>query len=193
MFDIIVSSVSLIVLSPVFLVISLIVKIDDPKGGVFFTHKRVGKNGKEIPVFKFRTMVSNAEELISNFTGELRDEFYKNFKLEKDPRVTKVGQFLRKTSLDELPQLLNIFLGHLSVVGPRPVTKEETLRYGDKRDVLLSVRPGLTGYWAVNGRNKTNYDERIKLELFYVEHRGFLLDLKIILKTFSAVFKCDAS
>lgn len=192
-FDIILSSVSLILLSPVFLIISLIIKLDDPKGGVFFAHRRVGKNGKEIDIYKFRSMVHNAEELIERFTPEQKEEYHKNFKLDHDPRITRVGKFLRRTSLDELPQLLNIFLGQLSVVGPRPVLEEETQLYGDNRDLFLSVRPGLTGYWAVNGRSTIDYDERIRLELYYVEHRSLLLDIKIIFKTFAAVFRCDGA
>lgn len=192
-FDIAVSFVSMIVLSPVFLVISIMVKADDPKGRVFFAHKRVGKNGSEIKIYKFRTMVHNAEELIAQFTPEQKEAYYRNFKLDNDPRVTRIGKILRKASLDELPQLLNIFLGQLSIVGPRPVLEEETQRYGDKRDLLLSVRPGLTGYWAVNGRNTTDYDERIRLELYYVENRSILLDLEIIFKTFATVFKGEGA
>lgn len=190
-FDIVVSVISLIVLSPVFLVLSIIIKIDDPKGKVFFIHKRVGKNDTELKLFKFRSMVHNAEDIIEELSPEEKEEYFKNFKLENDPRVTKIGKILRKTSLDELPQLFNILIGNLSIVGPRPVLQEETLLYKDKRDLLLSVKPGLTGYWAVNGRNHNRYDDRIKLELYYVRHRSVLLDIKIILKTFIAVFKTE--
>ena len=123
--DILLSAIGLVVLSPVFLTIGIIVKLDS-KGTVFFKHKRIGKNGEEIYIYKFRTMISGAEQMIKNFDEEQMKEFKENYKLEHDPRVTKVGDFLRKTSLDELPQIWNIFKGDLSIVGPRPITKEET-------------------------------------------------------------------
>ncbi len=192
-FDILISVISMIVLFPVFLILAIMVKIDDPKGKVFFGHKRVGKNGKEITIFKFRSMVHNAEELINSFTEEQKREYYSSFKLENDPRVTRLGKFLRKTSLDELPQLLNIIRGDISLIGPRPVTEKETQLYGKDRELLLSVTPGLTGYWAVNGRSLTDYDERIKLELYYVCNRSLMLDIKILLKTFVTVFKHEGA
>ena len=192
-FDIVVSLVATIVLSPVILILAIAVKVDDPQGKVFFAHKRVGKNGREIKILKFRSMVHNAEELIEQFTPEQKEEYYKNFKLDNDPRITKLGNFLRKTSLDELPQLLNIFFGDISLVGPRPVLERETQLYGKDRSLLLSVKPGLTGYWAVNGRSTTDYDERIQLELYYVRNRSFWLDIKIIFKTFTAVFKGEGA
>lgn len=186
--DIVCSLFCLIVLSPVFLILALLVKTTS-KGPVFFAHKRVGKNGKAIKIYKFRSMVTNAEELINSFTPEQKAEYEKNYKLENDPRVTKVGQFLRKTSLDELPQLLNILKGDLSIVGPRPVMEVETQTYGKYRSMLLSVKPGLTGFWAANGRNNTTYKRRRAMEIYYVKNRSLLLDIKIILKTFISVFK----
>lgn len=183
LFDIICSGLALVVLSPFFLVIAIIIKAEDPAGPVFFSHKRVGMNGKIIRIYKFRSMVSNAEELIKHFTPEQRREYEENFKLENDPRITRIGNFLRKSSLDELPQLLNILNGTLSIVGPRPVVPDELEKYGDKQDKFLSAKPGLTGYWQANGRSDTTYEERVDMELYYVDHCSFRLDIKIIFKT----------
>jgi len=191
-FDFLVSLFALIVLSPIFLIFAIIIKIDS-KGSVFFKHKRIGKNGKYIYIYKFRTMVENAEELIQKFSKKQKEEFEKNFKLDNDPRITKVGKFLRKTSLDELPQLINILKGEMSLVGPRPVVDGEIDKYGFKKNKFLSVTPGLTGYWACNGRSDIDYDERIKMELYYVDHCSLILDIKIILKTVVAVIKKEGA
>lgn len=187
-FDIVCSLIGLIVLSPVFIILSILVKTTS-EGPVFFAHKRVGKGGKTIKIYKFRSMVTNAEELIKQFTPEQKAEYEKSFKLENDPRITKVGNFMRKTSLDELPQLINILKGDISVVGPRPVMDVETQIYGNYRNMLLSVKPGLTGFWAANGRSHTTYTRRRAMEIYYVKNRSVLLDLKIIFKTFISVFK----
>lgn len=146
--DVILASVALILLSPLFAIIAIAIKIDS-KGPVFFAHKRIGKNGKIIKLYKFRSMVINAEELIKSFTPEQMREYKENYKLTNDPRITKVGKFLRKTSLDELPQLINIINGDLSIIGPRPVVADELEKYGVNKDKFLSVTPGLTGYWQV--------------------------------------------
>lgn len=191
-FDIVWSLIGLIVLSPVFIILSILVKTTS-EGPVFFAHKRVGKGGKTIKIYKFRSMVTNAEELIKQFTPEQKAEYEKNFKLENDPRVTKVGNFMRKTSLDELPQLINILKGDISIVGPRPVMDVETKIYGNYRDMLLSVKPGLTGFWAANGRSHTTYTRRRAMEIYYVKNRSVLLDLKIIFKTFISVFKREGA
>lgn len=191
-FDIVCSSVALIVLSPVFLILAIAVKATS-EGPVFFAHKRVGKNGKTLNIYKFRSMVTNAEELIKHFTPEQKAEYEKNFKLENDPRVTKIGKFMRKTSLDELPQLLNILKGDLSIVGPRPVMEVETEIYGNYRDMLLSVKPGLTGFWAANGRSCTTYTRRRAMEICYIKNRSLCFDLKIILKTVTSVFKGEGA
>ncbi len=190
--DIVCSLLSLIILSPVFLILAILVKTTS-KGPVLFAHKRVGKNGKEIKIYKFRSMVTNAEELIKSFTPDQKAEYEKNYKLENDPRVTKVGKFLRKTSLDELPQLFNILKGDLSIVGPRPVMDVETQIYGKYRSMLLSVKPGLTGFWAANGRSDTTYKRRRAMEIYYVKNRSLLLDIKIIFKTFISVFKGEGA
>ncbi len=191
-FDIVCSLVALIILSPVFLIMAILVKTTS-EGPAFFAHKRVGKNGKEIKIYKFRSMVTNAEELIKQFTPEQKAEYEKNFKLENDPRITKVGKFMRKTSLDELPQLLNILKGDISIVGPRPIMEVETEIYGNYRDMLLSVKPGLTGFWAVNGRSDTTYTRRRAMEIYYVKNRSLWLDIKIIFKTFVSVFKGEGA
>lgn len=191
-FDIVCSLIGLIVLSPVFIILSILVKTTS-EGPVFFAHKRVGKGGKTIKIYKFRSMVTNAEELIKQFTPEQKAEYEKNFKLENDPRVTKVGNFMRKTSLDELPQLINILKGDISIVGPRPVMDVETQIYGNYRNMLLSVKPGLTGFWAANGRSHTTYTRRRAMEIYYVKNRSVLLDLKIIFKTFISVFKREGA
>lgn len=191
-FDIVWSLIGLIVLSPVFIILSILVKTTS-EGPVFFAHKRVGKGGKTIKIYKFRSMVTNAEELIKQFTPEQKAEYEKNFKLENDPRVTKVGNFMRKTSLDELPQLINILKGDISIVGPRPVMDVETQIYGNYRNMLLSVKPGLTGFWAANGRSHTTNTRRRAMEIYYVKNRSVLLDLKIIFKTFISVFKREGA
>lgn len=185
--DIFCSAIAIILLSPLFIIISIAIKATS-EGPVIFVHKRVGKNGKEIGIYKFRSMVVNAEALIEKFTPEQKEEFQKNFKLENDPRITKIGKFLRKTSLDELPQLFNILKGDLSIVGPRPVMEVETEIYGKYKDMLLSVKPGLTGFWAANGRSDTSYKKRRAMEIYYVKNRSLLFDIKIIFKTIISVF-----
>lgn len=153
--DIILSIIGLIILSPVFLIIALIIKIDS-KGPVFFKHKRVGKNGKIIYIYKFRTMYNHAEDMIQNFNEEQMREFKESYKLQNDPRITKIGETLRKTSLDELPQIFNILKGDLSIIGPRPVIEEELEKYGENKDKFLSITPGLTGYWGANRKKFNN-------------------------------------
>lgn len=190
--DIICSAIAIILLSPFFIIISIAIKATS-KGPVIFVHKRVGKNGKKIGIYKFRSMVMNAEELIEKFTPEQKEEFKKNFKLKNDPRITKIGKFLRKTSLDELPQLFNILKGDLSIVGPRPIIEVETKIYGKYKDMLLSVKPGLTGFWAANGRSDTSYKRRRAMEIYYVKNRSLLFDIKIIFKTVISVFKGDGA
>lgn len=190
--DIICSAIAIILLSPFFIIISIAIKATS-KGPVIFVHNRVGKNGKKIGIYKFRSMVMNAEELIKEFTPEQKAEFQKNFKLENDPRITKIGKFLRKTSLDELPQLFNVLKGDLSLVGPRPIIQKETEIYGEYKDMLLSIKPGLTGFWAANGRSDTSYKRRRAMEIYYVKKRSLLFDIKIIFKTVISVFKGDGA
>lgn len=190
--DIACSAIAIILLSPFFIIISIAIKATS-KGPAIFVHKRVGKNGKEIGIYKFRSMVMNAEELIKEFTPEQKAEFQKNFKLENDPRITKIGKFLRKTSLDELPQLFNVLKGDLSLVGPRPIIQKETEIYGEYKKMLLSVKPGLTGFWAANGRSSTSYKRRRAMEIYYVKNRSLLFDIKILFKTVISVFKGEGA
>ncbi len=190
--DVILSTIGLILLSPLFFVIICAIKLDS-KGPAFFAHKRIGKNGKTIYIYKFRTMVDNAENLIKKFTPEQLKQFNENFKLEDDPRITKIGKFLRETSLDELPQLLNILKGELSIVGPRPIVNDELEKYGENKEKFLSVTPGLTGYWAANGRSNTTYEERMQMELYYVENASFKIDTNIFFKTIFKVFKKEGA
>lgn len=185
-FDVFVSLVALIFLSPILIVVAILIKVTS-KGPVFFKHKRVGRNGEQFMILKFRTMKINAEDLIKEFTPEQKKEWEQNFKLENDPRITGIGNFLRKTSIDELPQLYNILCGDMSIVGPRPVIEKELEWYGERKSLLLSVRPGLTGYWASHGRSNVEYPKRCDLELFYVKNCSLWLDIKIILKTFISV------
>lgn len=190
--DIIISFIGMIILAPVFLIIAMIIKLDS-KGPVFFVHKRIGKDGKEIGIYKFRTMVDNAEDLIKEFTEEQQKEFRECYKLEHDPRVTKIGNFLRKTSLDELPQVLNILKGDLSIIGPRPVIEEELEKYGKNREKFVSVKPGLTGYWAANGRSDTTYAERVQMELYYIDNISLKLDIQVFFKTIVAVIRKEGA
>ena len=186
------SVISIIVLSPLFIIISLAVKISS-KGSVFFIHERIGFQGKKFKLIKFRTMVDNAEDMIASFNPEQKKEWEENFKLKDDPRITKIGKFLRKTSLDELPQLINILKGDMSFVGPRPIVEDELSWYGDNKEKLLSVKPGLTGWWAVNGRSDVPYPERCDLELYYVDRISFGFDLLILVKTLGAIVRKDGA
>jgi lipopolysaccharide/colanic/teichoic acid biosynthesis glycosyltransferase len=191
-FDVVSSTLLLITLSPLFLILIILVKLDS-KGPVFFGHKRIGYKGEIISVYKFRSMVQNAEEVLKKFTPEQKEEFEKNFKLDDDPRVTKIGAFLRKTSLDELPQLINIIKGDMSVVGPRPIVQKEVVKYGKYADKLFSVKPGLTGFWQANGRSDTTYDERVQMDMYYIDNRSTLLDIKILFKTVIAVIRKEGA
>ena len=190
--DVVFSILALILLAPVFAIIALAIKIES-KGPVFFKHTRVGKNGKIIKIYKFRTMVENAEELIQNFTPEQMKEYKEHYKLAKDPRITKVGRFLRKTSIDELPQFINIVKGEMSLIGPRPVVQEELKKYGINTEKFLSVTPGLTGYWVANGRSCTSYEERMKMELYYVDNMNLKMDIKIFFKTIASVLRREGA
>lgn len=182
-FDIVSCIIVLIILLPIYLLVAIAIKLEDPKGKVFYSHNRIGKDGNVIPVYKFRSMFSNSEELFRQFTPEQKAEFEKFQKLKDDPRVTKVGKFIRKTSLDELPQLVNVIKGEMSVVGPRPIVEKELERYGENSQAYLSVLPGLTGMWQAYGRSDTTYEERIKLDVYYVHNQSFWLDIKIIFNT----------
>ena len=193
-FDLLVSLAAVIVLSPVLLGIALAIRLEDG-GSVLYRAKRVGRYGKPVTVYKFRSMRLHADRLEDMLTPEELAEYHKNYKLTNDPRVTKVGALLRKTSLDELPQLFNILMGQLSLVGPRPVLREETELYGEKRSLLLSCKPGLTGLWQSRGRSNVTYENgrRQEMELQYVRERSLWLDFKILLWTVKAVVRMDGA
>lgn len=194
LFDLVLSLLAVAVLWPVLLIISIAIVVED-RGPVLYKASRVGLGGKSIVVYKFRSMRLHADRLEDMLSPEELEEYRKNYKLKHDPRITKVGAFLRKTSLDELPQLFNILGGSLSLVGPRPVLQEETLLYGQDRDLLLSVKPGLTGLWQSRGRSNVTYEDgaRQALELQYVKNRGFILDIKIMFWTVGAVLRMDGA
>lgn len=190
--DIVGALIALVLFSPIFLIVAIAIKVDS-KGPIIFGHTRKGLNGRDIKVYKFRTMYENSQEIFNNFTKEQKEEFYKNFKLDNDPRVTKIGDFLRRSSLDELPQLINILNGTMSIVGPRPIVEKEVALYGKYSKKLFSVVPGLTGYWQANGRSDTTYEERIKMDMYYIDNRSTLMDIKIIFKTFGSVIKGEGA
>lgn len=193
--DIILSLLGLIILSPVFLLIAILIKKED-HGNVFYKHKRIGHMNKDIYIYKFRSMTNKYktfDEFYQTLSDEQKQEWDENFKLENDPRITKIGKFIRKTSLDELPQIINILKGDMSIIGPRPVVNDEIEKYGNQKAKFLSVKPGLTGYWAANGRSATTYEDRIKLELYYIDHCSLLLDIKIFFKTILTVLKKEGA
>ena len=195
LFDFISSLIMVVILSPIFLLLSIIIKAEDG-GNVFYKHQRVGLNGNKIGVYKFRSMKRNADQLENMLTPEQLEEYRREFKIDNDPRITKIGGFLRRSSLDELPQLINIIKGELSVVGPRPIIEQELSMYsGPDREKFLSAKPGLTGYWQAYARNNATYEsgERQSMELYYVDHACVWLDIKIIFKTIFAVLKRDGA
>ena len=186
------SLIGIILLSPIYIIIAILIKFDSP-GKIVFGHTRKGKGGKDIKVYKFRTMYSNANEIFESFTSEQKEEYYKNFKLDNDPRVTKLGGFLRKTSLDELPQLFNILKGDMTIIGPRPIVEKEISKYGNKAEKLFSVVPGLAGYWQANGRSDTTYEERVEMDMYYIDNMSFYLDVKILFQTAISVLKGEGA
>ena len=188
-FDIVFSAGVCIVLAVPVVAACVAIEIDSP-GKPFFRQERVGKNGKPIYIFKLRTMVSDAHEHPEKYmSAKQLVQWKREQKVDDDPRVTRVGKFLRRTSLDELPQFLNVLAGDLSVIGPRPVTFEETFEYGDARDEVLSCKPGITGWWAATDRNDSTWEsgQRQARELFYVRHQSFGLDARVFFKSFKAM------
>lgn len=180
--DIVGALCGLIFLSPVFIIVAVLIKLEDSQGPVFFKQIRVGKDEKEFGMYKFRSMVTDAEE-------KLKDLLQHNevsgamFKMKEDPRVTKVGKFIRKTSIDELPQLINVLKGEMSLVGPRPPLSREVKEYTTYDKQRLKVTPGCTGLWQVSGRSNIGFEEMVELDLSYIQNRNLLLDIKIIFKT----------
>ena len=190
-FVLISSGLFLIVFSWLYLILAICVKCSDG-GPVFYRHPRVGKNGKTIYIPKFRSMKRNADRLEDMLTPEQLAQYKREYKIDNDPRITRLGKFLRRTSLDELPNVWAIFVGNISVIGPRPLMREEVEeKYGADAEKLLSVKPGMIGWWAANGRSNCTYEsgERQRLELYYVDHCSVGLDIKIIFKTIVGVFR----
>lgn len=189
--DIILSIIGLIGLSPLFIVVSVLIKINDPDGGVFFKQERVGKNGNTFYMYKFRSMVSNAEMLLNDIM-HLNEVEGAMFKIKDDPRITKIGKFLRKTSLDELPQLWNVVKGEMSLVGPRPPLLKEVNLYTERDLLRLLVVPGCTGLWQATVRNSVGFKEMVEIDLDYIKNKTILLDFKIILMTFKVLLDSKA-
>ena len=188
--DLLGAGILLLLLSPLFVVLGLLVVFEDGCP-VFYRRRVVGTSG-EFDAYKFRSMCKNADAILAADQA-LKQEFERNFKLEHDPRVTRVGSVLRKLSLDELPQLLNVLRGQMSLVGPRMVSPAELGKYGEHKQLLISVKPGLTGYWQVNGRQNVGYDERVRMDMHYINNWSLALDLKILLKTPYAVLKKEGA
>lgn len=182
----------LLLISPLIAVIGVLVAMDG--GPVFYGHRRVGENGKPFNCYKFRTMIVGAHDLFDEYLGfhpAAVAEWAASQKLDGDPRITSIGRWLRRTSLDELPQLLNVIMGDMSLVGPRPVTESELARYGDKADIYKAARPGITGLWQVSGRNRLSYDERVALDVQYVSQRALWRDIVILGRTIRVLLTGD--
>lgn len=188
--------VGIAILLPLTVVVAIINFVNKENGPLFYSQKRIGKNGKYFKMYKFRSMVVGADEILKKLLEEnedLRKEFEETRKLQDDPRITKVGRFLRKTSLDEFPQFINVLKGEMSLVGPRAVIDGEIEKFGEHKEEVLSVKPGITGYWAANGRSNTSYDERVEMETYYANNISILLDIQILLKTVISVIKKEGA
>ena len=178
-----------------FLILAILIKLDSP-GPVFYRQIRIGQFGRKFHVYKFRTMVQNADRVLQEYldkSSELKAEWLATHKLKQDPRVTRLGALLRKTSLDELPQLWNIIIGDMSLVGPRPIVDAEVEKYGNCFGLYIQVRPGLTGLWQVSGRNNTTYEQRVALDEYYIRNRSLKLDLQILFRTAWVVLTRDGA
>jgi exopolysaccharide biosynthesis polyprenyl glycosylphosphotransferase len=184
--------IGLICLSWLFFIVALLIKLEDPKGPVFFKQVRVGKDGKEFYMYKFRSMVTNAEELLESLL-HLNEVTGAMFKMKDDPRVTKIGKFIRKTSIDELPQLWNVLKGEMSLVGPRPPLPREVAQYTEYDKQRLLVTPGCTGLWQVSGRNDLGFVEMVELDLKYIRERSLLYDIGIIFKTIKIMIRPNSA
>lgn len=195
-FDIIGSIVGIAFLIPIVIVVKIFSLFAGDNNSIFFVQDRIGKGGKIFKMIKFRTMVPNAdailEEMLKN-DKKIANEYNKYKKLNNDPRITKIGKLLRITSIDEFPQFINVFLGQMSLVGPRPYLPREKKDMGNRYKTIITVKPGLTGYWQVRGRNNTDFNDRLNLDVKYVKIKSLFLDLKILFKTFVIVFKRDGA
>lgn len=189
--DLVICIVGGLIIFPIMAILALLVLIDSP-GPALYRHTRLGKNGRRISVLKFRSMYKNSDEILAKLLKtdpEARAEWERNYKLKNDPRVTRMGGFLRRTSLDELPQIWNVIRGEMSLIGPRPIVEDEVKKYGHHYKLFSSVKPGMSGLWQISGRSETDYDERVALDTFYIQSWSLWLDIYILLKTFITVFK----
>ena len=189
-FDLFFSLIILIAGFPIFMIIALLIKLSS-RGPIFFLQERIGKNKKSFNCIKFRTMHPEAEDILENLitnNENLRKEFEETHKLKNDPRITNIGKFLRKTSLDEIPQFLNVIKMEMSIIGPRPIVKNEIQKYGESYNKVISLKPGITGLWQVSGRNNLSYKRRVTLDCLYVDNMSPLIDLRIIIRTFGVIF-----
>ena len=194
--DIVLSVIGIIILIIMYLIMLVLNFLTKNNGSVFYKHTRIGKNGKSFTMYKFRTMYNGADKDLEKVFSEnkaYKEEWEKTFKLQKDPRVTKVGKFLRRTSIDEIPQFINVLKGEMSIVGPRPITEKELERFGTAKDKVLSMKPGITGYWATHGRTNTSYPERVKMEEKYVDKFSLFLDFRIMLRTIVSIIRKEGA
>ena len=185
LFDIVFSLSVLVLCAPIYIVLAVAIACTS-SGSIFYVQERVGRHHRHFGCIKFRTMIPDADRLLHEMmaaSDDLRQEFSENFKIKEDPRITRIGKFLRTTNLDEFPQFINVLKGEMSVVGPRPLVPEEIERYGTQIDRVLTIRPGITGLWQVSGRNDIPYAQRIRIDVSYVKRRNFWLDLRIVFKT----------
>ena len=189
LFDIFTSLIGILFLLPISLVIKICALLTGDKKSIFYRQKRIGKNGEYIYIYKFRSMVPNADEVLKELLKDPKyaQEWKENQKFEHDPRITKIGNILRKTSIDELPQLINVLKGDMSLIGPRPLVEGELDEHNGNHQLYESVRPGITGWWGCNGRSATDYEERLNLEYYYCKNCSLKLDIKCFFKTITAV------
>ena len=195
--DILGGLVGCVLLVPITVAVYIARKVlREDDGPIFYEHLRYRKNRKKFRIYKFRSMCIDADKKLKEYleqNEEAKIEFEENHKLKDDPRITRLGRFIRKTSIDELPQFVNVLKGDMSLIGPRPIVDGEIEKYGENKDKFLSVRPGLTGYWAANGRSDITYEERMKMELYYVDNISFKLDIQIFFKTIISVIKKEGA
>lgn len=195
LFDILIALIGCLFLLPIILIVKISYLLHKDYDSIFFRQKRIGKNGKEFNLYKFRSMVPNADEVLKELLKDpkYKEEWDLNQKFEHDPRITSMGNILRKTSLDELPQFINILIGDMSLIGPRPLVPGELDSHNGNHELYESVRPGISGWWAANGRSATTYERRLELEYYYVQHCGLILDIRCVFRTIKVViFKTGA-
>lgn len=195
LFDILIALIGCLFLLPVILIVKISYLLHKDFDSIFFRQKRIGKNGKEFNLYKFRSMVPNADEVLKELLKDpkYKEEWDLNQKFEHDPRITSMGNILRKTSLDELPQFINILIGDMSLIGPRPLVPGELDSHNGNHELYESVRPGISGWWAANGRSATTYERRLELEYYYVQNCSIILDIRCVFRTIKAViFKTGA-